>query len=237
MRTFSKTEKILCICTAAVCYTNTCAICALKFILNALFYLNFIRFNQDKLRVEFYKGFMEALEKDGDNLDTSTLGKRFILPSSFTGRPRQMAQIFFDAMPVATEYRKPDFFMTITTNPEWPEIKRELLPHQNPCDRPDLIARVFRMKLRLLLDYIQKHLTLRKTVGKINTIEFQKRGLPHCHILIIVDQDCKISLEELYNLIWAEILGPELYPQLYKTVSTCMIHGPCGTINPKSPCR
>ncbi|KAK1378851.1 hypothetical protein POM88_025595 [Heracleum sosnowskyi] len=52
-------------------------------------------------------------------------------------------------------------------------------------DRPDIICRVFKIKLDMLLeDLTQKHV-LGKVIGVAYTIEFQKRGLPHAHITTI----------------------------------------------------
>ena len=45
----------------------------------------------------------------------------------------------------------------MTANPQWPEIQQELLPGQDPSDRPDLIAQVFRLKRDALLDDIIKN--------------------------------------------------------------------------------
>ena len=47
-------------------------------------------------------------------------------------------------------------FCTITCNPEWPEIKRELLPHQIATDRPDIVCRVFHLKLTQIMDDVTK---------------------------------------------------------------------------------
>jgi len=88
---------------------------------------------------------------------------------------------------------KPCLFITITTNPRWREITSELLPHQQPNDRPDVIARVFALKLDALLDDIQNKMCLGVVVGKTHSIEFQKRGLPHAHILVMLREDCKIK--------------------------------------------
>jgi hypothetical protein len=41
-------------------------------------------------------------------------------------------------------------------NPRWPEILRELKEGQNPLDRPDLIARVFRLKYKEFLSDLCK---------------------------------------------------------------------------------
>ncbi|PKY39565.1 hypothetical protein RhiirA4_308615, partial [Rhizophagus irregularis] len=79
-----------------------------------------------------------------------------------------------------------------TCNPKWPEITRELLPQQNAADRPDLTARVFHIKLReLLKDLCEKH-WLGKVIAYVYVIEFQKRGLPHAHILLILNPEDKL---------------------------------------------
>ncbi|XP_062208940.1 uncharacterized protein LOC133910622 [Phragmites australis] len=50
-------------------------------------------------------------------------------------------------MALVQKYGKPDIFLTMTCNPNWEEILRELEPGQTPQDRPDLVVRVFRAKL------------------------------------------------------------------------------------------
>jgi len=54
-------------------------------------------------------------------------------------------------MSVIRKFGKPDLFCTMTCNPQWPEILNELLPNQKACDRPDLIAKVFDIKLKALI--------------------------------------------------------------------------------------
>lgn len=64
--------------------------------------------------------------------------------------------------------------------------------------------------------------------------EWQKRGLPHAHILIwLVD---KIRPEDIDSLISAEIPDPSRDQLLFDIVTTNMIHGPCGALNSLSPC-
>ena len=60
-----------------------------------------------------------------------------------------MLQHYNDAMAIVRKYGKSDLFITMTCNPNWPEIKKKLLPGQQPADRPDLGARVFSIKKRL----------------------------------------------------------------------------------------
>jgi hypothetical protein len=51
-------------------------------------------------------------------------------------------------------YGPPDLFITFTCNPKWPEISEALLQYQYANDRPDIIIRVFHMKLQQLLEDI-----------------------------------------------------------------------------------
>ncbi|XP_057444606.1 uncharacterized protein LOC130736847 [Lotus japonicus] len=71
----------------------------------------------------------------------------------------------------------------------------------------------------------------------MHTIEFQKRGLPHVHILLWLKPQHKIKTgDDIDKHISAELPDPKLYPKLYEAVSSYMIHGPCGPIDPKSVC-
>ncbi|XP_044596943.1 uncharacterized protein LOC123273567 [Cotesia glomerata] len=66
------------------------------------------------------------------------------------------------------------------------------------------------------------------------SVEWQKRGLPHAHILVwFID---KIRSEEIDSIISAEIPDPSTDQLLFDIVTTNMIHGPCGTLNSSSPC-
>jgi len=57
--------------------------------------LRFLEMNQTRLRVDLYNGLMDAAEGD---LQLEEVGKRTILPSSYTGSPRQMIQLYQDAL-------------------------------------------------------------------------------------------------------------------------------------------
>ncbi|XP_061347924.1 uncharacterized protein LOC133293370, partial [Gastrolobium bilobum] len=125
--------------------------------------LNFIRYNQSHLRAELYKNIKHSLDS-GEDATLST-GKRIIIPSSFTGGPRYMAENY------------------------------------------------------------------------VCTIEFQKRGLPHAHILLFLNPSSKAeSALDIDKLISAEIPDKEMNPTLFMAVTSYMIHGPCGPENYKSPC-
>jgi len=69
------------------------------------------------------------------------------------------------------------------------------------------------------------------------TIEFQKRGLPHAHILLWSDASDKLNTVSLVDsLICAELPNKDLFPKLYSAVSNFMVHGPCGASHQNSPC-
>ncbi|CAN1254546.1 ATP-dependent DNA helicase PIF1 [Linum perenne] len=69
------------------------------------------------------------------------------------------------------------------------------------------------------------------------TIEFQKRGLPHVHILIWLCQESKlIEPWQIDDVISAELPNPSIDPQGFSAVTRFMVHGPCGEDRPNSPC-
>jgi hypothetical protein len=137
----------------------------------------YIRDQQKKLRADTYRGLADAVEA-GDH-DRGRIGLKVILPSTFTGGPRYMQQACADAIAVCAKYGKPDGFITMTCDPNWPEIRRHLLLHQQPSNRPDICARVFNLKRKALMDDLKKGEFPGKVVAYLFVIEFQKRGLPH----------------------------------------------------------
>ena len=76
-----------------------------------------------------------------------------------------------------------------------------------------------------------------KCRGCVYTIEFQKRGLPHIHILIFLYFQAKYQeAHQIDKVISAQLPDPETQHELFKLVEKLMIHGPCGTLNPSAPC-
>ena len=202
--------------------------------------LFFIRQNQSKLRVDNYKTLHEYIQKKQDQLpaaDPPSTGTPIVLPSSYDGSPRSQRMRYQDAMSVVAKYGRPDLFITMTCNPKWPEIVKNLKPGQHFLDAPHLTTRVFNMYKKQLLKELWQDGVLGKCDSKISVIEFQKRGLPHCHILIHLKKEDKIeNLEEVDKLISAEIPDRLNTPLLFATVKNAMLHGPCGKDNPQCAC-
>ena len=204
--------------------------------------LNWIRHHQKELRSDVYHDIRNAVNND-ENADAAQRGKRVILPSTHLGSPCHMYQLFQDSMAICRHCRKPDLFLTMTTNPKWPEITDALLrdptpdgKRQEPSDRPDIVARVFVQKMEQLLKDVREGL-FGKVAGMVYTVEFQKRGLPHMHLLIFLDQQDKIrNPKDVDDIVSAQIPDPVAHPLLYETVTKHMVHGPCGLEHPSAPC-
>ena len=123
----------------------------------------------------------------------------------------------------------------MTCNPTWKEIKDNLYPGQTPSDRPDLIARVFCLKQKILLEMVTRKDIFGKCDGDSWNDEFQKRLLPHSHNLFWI-KDFFLTPERIDMVISAEIPDPVQDPELFEIVTKNMIHGPCGITNPSAPC-
>jgi len=57
-----------------------------------------------------------------------------------------------------------------------------------------------------------------------------------CHILICCYGLFQITPDKIDDVIHAEIPDPTVDPELHQIVISNMVHGPCGRINPDSPC-
>ncbi|CAN6856169.1 unnamed protein product, partial [Brassica oleracea] len=188
--------------------------------------------------VDVYTAIEEDRLSKGDT-DAKIIGQRFILPPSFTGGPRYLVEKYHDAMAICREYGNPDLFITMTANPNWSEIKEHLAKYggESPNDRPDIEFRVFKLKLDQLLKDFKAGTFFKPYKVALHRIEFQKRDLPHAHILLWFGNSTRTpSAEEVDEIISAELPNKEEDPVAYDLVTKHMIHGPCGLLNLNSPC-
>ena len=99
------------------------------------------------------------------------VGKRILLPSSFTGSIRNKMQNFQDAMAICHWAGYPNLFITFTCNAKWPEIQYmldETGSKQKPAERSEIVDRVFMIKLKeLLRDIVQGKRFRETTSGEI----------------------------------------------------------------------
>jgi hypothetical protein len=125
----------------------------------------------------------------------------------------------------------------MTCNPNWLEILHELKPGEEVSGRLDLTSRVFNMKLNALLKDLLQNGVLGIAVANIHVVEWQKWGLPHGHILIILrSQDKPCDNSDYDRIVCAELPNKSTHPELYNIVTSHMLHGPCGALHPSCAC-
>ena len=187
--------------------------------------LRWIRDHQADLRADLYTGVIDALH---EGLHPSSIGRKVILPSSHTSSPRFMQKFLQHALTLLRVLGPSDLFITFTANPAWPEIVENLAPGQSASDRPDLVARVFHLKLNSLIHDIMKKNLFGKGIARVYTVEYQKRGLPHAHLIVWLDRSQRLlTPEQVDRHISSELPDREREPLLFDLVKTHMIHGPC----------
>jgi hypothetical protein len=91
-----------------------------------------------------------------------------------------MQQLYQDSMAIVRHFGKPVLFITFTANPNWIEITRELLKDENGIpmqtwrDRPDLVARVFQLKVKVFIEEVCQRNIFEEHAASIYTMEYQK---------------------------------------------------------------
>ena len=158
--------------------------------------LNYIRANQKRLRAE--DAALMGVNQIADC-------RNIYLPASFLGSRCWATEQISDSLAVAAMYGPPTFFITMTCNTNWPEIQSQLRHGQDFTDIPVVVIRVFKRKITLLEQALK---TMFPHAGGllycIHSIEFQKRGLPHAHILLKYRKDC-ITASDIDAVVSAEI--------------------------------
>nr|GEW04155.1 hypothetical protein [Tanacetum cinerariifolium] len=104
-------------------------------------------------------------------------------------------------------------------------------------DRPYVMTRVFKIKLDSLMKDLKERHIFGHVKGAVYTIEFKKKGLPHCHILLWLEHEDKITITaKIDKYISSEIPNKNEDPELYQIVTEHMMNVPCGADNPSCPC-
>lgn len=110
-----------------------------------------------------------------------------------------------DSLAICRAKGKPLFFITVTTNPNWPEIRSQLKPGQSASDIHTIVCRVFKACLENAIAKMK--LRFGAIVYMVRVIEFQQRGLPHAHIVLKV---CQYLCRNSITHFSIEILTQEL---------------------------
>ena len=139
-----------------------------------------------------------------------------------------MQQHYQDAIAITKAKTKPDLLITMTCNPKWIELKRVLTNFPvgtTPNDIPNITFRLFYTKFQHFLDDIIKNEIFGKVIAYVYTIEFQKRGLPHSHIVVTLHPENKLMTpQSIHKFISAEI-PDDSDKDLRKLVIKHMLHG------------
>ena len=88
------------------------------------------------------------------------------------------------------------------------------------------MACVFRLKVQKLLEMLKSEMVFGKPQAWLYSIEWQKRGLPHCHLLLWLIAEHRITPDKIDDVICAEIPNPTVDPELHQIVMSNMLHGP-----------
>ena len=199
--------------------------------------LTWLRSHQQNLRADLYNGITDVLVRE--DIDLNMVGRKVILPSSFVGGDRFMQQLYQDNMAIVRHFGRPSLFITFTANPKWIEIQQELLEGLTVVDRPDLVARVFKMKKDHLINQISHQHIFGPFLAQVWTIEYQKRGLPHLHLLVFLQTDAQfLTTETIDNVICAELPqeSTEQGRDLGQLIKTSMVPTSCAGGNLNAAC-
>src|SRR3984957_2616116 len=184
----------------------------------------------------FIRRSLLTQHNQGNDINPHDTIQNIELPASFMSSRKWASEHTADSLALARVYGPPSFFITMTCNPDWPEIKAYLQHGQKPCDAPAILVRAFKLRLQRLLRILRTKFG--KAIYIIKVIEFQKRGLPHGHIimkvcrrsfsfslqLIFLNYKChpELPIDEIDRIIKAEL--PSDNPRLCAKIKKFMTH-------------
>ncbi|XP_060519932.1 uncharacterized protein LOC132698088 [Cylas formicarius] len=189
--------------------------------------------NQRQVRTTYYNRLIDYVRRRvAEAGPNARIGRITILPSGFNASCRGQNKLYPNAIAVVARHGKPELFITMTCNPHWPKITRNLSFNQRVENRSELVCRVFHTKLEQFMEDLVKQQFLGIVRTYNYSIEFQKRGLPHAHILIGFEPTDRIDDAEKMD----RIPDREVEPDLYGVMRDYYVHRVCGQDNPADPC-
>uniref|UniRef100_A0A183CL31 ATP-dependent DNA helicase n=1 Tax=Globodera pallida TaxID=36090 RepID=A0A183CL31_GLOPA len=182
------------------------------------------------------RDYVHALEQGLQRQEPNArLGRIFFMPQTFAGSRQYYQQKYADLMAMVRRLGNPTWFVTFTGNPSWPELKEALQGRQQYTHRADIVCRIFMDKATEFIKDLTERNVLGKVAGWCYSVEHQKRGMPHIHILLILDKQGRITSPNVVDdFVSARIpplpqmddLTPEANQQrrLWHYVTTMMLH-------------
>eukprot|EP00571_Detonula_confervacea_P014553 CAMPEP_0172308584 /NCGR_PEP_ID=MMETSP1058-20130122/9127_1 /TAXON_ID=83371 /ORGANISM="Detonula confervacea, Strain CCMP 353" /LENGTH=520 /DNA_ID=CAMNT_0013021029 /DNA_START=96 /DNA_END=1655 /DNA_ORIENTATION=- len=183
--------------------------------------------HQDRLRTNTRMNLMQAVTDH----KVKQSGRQTLLPSSHTGSDRYLYKKREDGHAIVRYLGRPALFITATMNTKCEEVSSMIKRDQSPYDRPDIVCRVYNAIANSLHYDMVKNEIFGPCPAHLSSIEFQKRGAPHCHFLEWI-KDFELTSRNVDCIICAEIPPepPQNYdrekngPSLYELVTKFMIH-------------
>lgn len=126
-----------------------------------------------------------------------------------------------------------DLIITFNCNPKWTLVLQEGLKiGHKPQDRYDIIGRIFHIKVKKMVNFLTKKVVfLVPSRCYVYTVEWQKRGLPHIHILLWLED--RIKPVQIDSVISLKIPNAQVDPKFHDIVKSTIIHHLCGTLKQK----
>lgn len=106
-----------------------------------------------------------------------------------------MSEHYHDSMALVLNKGAPDLFITMTVNPKDANILRQIekeCPGQETWQCPKITAKVANLQFKQLIKEVTEKMLFGTVIAYVWVIEFQKRGLPHVHLLITLSPEDKL---------------------------------------------
>ena len=154
-----------------------------------------------------------------------------------SGSPAYQRRLYHDGLHLATKRGNTHCFITVTANPNWPEIQ-QLSVHLSPSNRVDAIARAFVGRRRRLMELLDTPNYLFEGHMGIDwflmSTEWQQCGIPHSHLAIrfrIDERVCPMRTDKQQLILMDHLISaqlPEEGTDDHALVMKYMIHcAPC----------
>lgn len=166
------------------------------------------------------------------NEDTQ-IGKK--LPKSFHGHPAKMKASTIDALAVVARKGKPTAMITITCNGNWEAIRQTYSRGKRLTTGQTFV--VFKIKVAELLKDLRSDKLFGPVTYEMSVVEWQKRGMPHMHLIVPFEGPSPDQTGEMDDWCWAEVPRADLNNgKSREQVLNLMVHRQYGAHNVSSPC-
>ena len=188
--------------------------------------------------MELYNGIMDTLTRT--NLDSYLLGYYVVLLLNFLSGAQFIRQCYQNLIGIIRKYGSLSIFIVFITNFMWNEITYKLLLRQTATDKPNLVTHVFYIKVIYFLYDLKRKQIFGQNYSSIQTIKYQKQGLPYLHLLLFLypyNYNRLLNPAVINHFISAKVLQLKDDPtsRLTKIIKLIIVYGPYGFRNPRAP--